>query len=276
VNLPSQYRCTQLRLSPDEQWVALEVLDLQASSYDIWLLELATARVTKFTTDAANERDPVFSKDGRRIAFTSDRNGTRDIYEKEVGGREDSPLMRSANDKYLEDWPASDLLVFRISEGFGGLFRLGAAEPERLLPASDYRRDEFNVSPNGEWIAFNTEESGNYEVKVASFPAFRNQTAVSAGGGSVARWRKNGEEIFYLTMSGELMATRIKHDSNDGALQVAAPEVLTQTRINVSGGRDQYAASGDGQRFLLLETVESQPVPPITVITNWHSLLKPD
>jgi Tol biopolymer transport system component len=275
VSLAPQFRCTQVRLSPDEKWAALEILDLQTNTYDIWLLELGAGRINKFTTNPANERDPVFSPDGRRIAFTTDRNGVRDLYEKEIGANDESALLESPDDKYLEDSPTTGSLVFRIREGFGGLFQLSGGKPTQLLPPADHRRDEFNLSPDRKWIAFNTEESGNYEVKVASFPDLKNQRAVSSGGGAAPRWRKDGGEIFYLSMSGDLMAARVSPAPDDGTLQISAPDVVTRTRINVSGGRDQYAVSGDGQRFLLLETSVSEKVPPITLVTNWQSLLQP-
>jgi serine/threonine protein kinase len=271
VRLPADHRYTQIRLSPNEEWAALEVLDRKTNNYDIWLLELATRRLSKFTTGPGSERDPVFSPGGRWLGFTSDRNGSRDLFKKEIGGIEEVQVFPSQKDKYLETWAAdADSVIFRINDGFDGIFRLVNGTPTQLLPPADFRRDEFSLSEDGKWVAFNTEESGNYEVMVASFPGLKSQRPVSIGGGAVPRWRKDGEEIFYLSMSGELMAAQIKKGDPP---EVGIPQLLLRTRINVSGGRDQYAVSGDGQRFLLMETSELDPVPPITVTTNWNSLL---
>ena len=87
----------------------------------------------------------------------------------------------------------------------------------------------------------------------------------------MARWRSDGKELFYLALDGKLMAVDVRIGS---VIETSVPRLLFQTRIAVSGGTDQYAVTGDGKRFLLLEPLESQTVPPITVITNWTSLLK--
>jgi eukaryotic-like serine/threonine-protein kinase len=166
-------------------------------------------------------------------------------------------------------------ILFRNTiDGSGGLFVMpleGDPKPVQLLSRALFRRDEFNLSPNGRWVAYNSEESGRWEVWIASFPEFRNQRQVSKAGGAEPRWRKDGKELFFLALDGKLMAV----DLNVGStIEPELPKVLFQTKIAVTGSTDQYAVTGDGTRFLIPERLESQTVAPITVLTNWTSLLK--
>jgi eukaryotic-like serine/threonine-protein kinase len=131
-------------------------------------------------------------------------------------------------------------------------------------------KDAFRVSPDGRWAAYNSDETGRWEVYIAAFPSFTRKRQVSNAGGVQGYWRKDGRELFYLSLEGKLVSVPV----NPGAaLEAGMPKELFPTRVPVNPTWDQFAAAGDGQRFLLLESVESDPK-PFTIVMNWLSAVK--
>ncbi len=117
--------------------------------------------------------------------------------------------------------------------------------------------------------AANSAESGRWDVYVASFPEFGDKQLVSVSGGVQALWREDGQELFYLSLDGQLMATEIELGS---PLEIGTPRPLFPTKVDVHPMLDQYCVSGDGQRFLVLES--SEVANDITVVLNWFEELK--
>lgn len=194
---------------------------------------------------------------------------------KTVGGSQEELLFGSDEPKYLEDWSRDGrTLVFRVVAGtpIYTLSLTGERKASKLFE-SPFSKDEVQLSPDGRWVSFNSDDSGRVEVYVASFPAFTGKRQVSNAGGAQARWRKDGRELFYLSLDGKMMSV----DPKLGAtLESGVPKVLFQTRISVLPGIDQYSPTADGQRFLLLEPLEltgARPT-PITVVLDWTATLK--
>jgi len=133
-----------------------------------------------------------------------------------------------------------------------------------------YVAGEGQFSPDSKWIAFQSNESGSYEIFVQPFPGPGEKHQVSAGGGVQARWRADGRELFYLAPDNRLMAVPINFDSPDGAPAIGSPLSLFAARLS---GTPQgltvrsYGVSRDGQRFLMDVPVETSL--PVTVILNW-------
>lgn len=142
-----------------------------------------------------------------------------------------------------------------------------------LLSAAPDVIDNACFSPDGRWVAYASTESGQAEIRVASFPEFRNIRQVSAGGGVEPRWRGDGKELFYITSYGQLMAVGV---SDTGSmLDTTAPRKLFATRVSTGiPGSSHYAVSADGSRFLVLSPIEDNRATPITVVLNWTSMLK--
>jgi hypothetical protein len=145
----------------------------------------------------------------------------------------------------------------------------GNRKPVALMK-SEFAKDEPHVSPDGRWIAYNTTESGRWEVYVAAFPGFTAKRQVSNNGGAQALWRKDGKELFYLSPDGKLMAVDVKAGVT---IETGPPKALFQTPLVVSPVDDQYCVTADGQRFLLGEPV-GNAANPITVVLNWTAGLK--
>jgi len=147
---------------------------------------------------------------------------------------------------------------------------VGPREPHRLIESS-YAKDEPHFSPDGHWIAYNSNESGASEVYVASFPAADSQRQVSLGGGGVPWWRADGRELFYMSRDGKLMSVPVKPGQ---PAEFGVPTALFQTPLTspllISA---EYVVAGNGQRFLLAVPVGTTTT-SITVALDWIKLLQ--
>jgi Tol biopolymer transport system component len=128
-------------------------------------------------------------------------------------------------------------------------------------------------SPDGRWIAYQSDESGRSEIYVRQFPGPGGRWQVSTSGGSEPWWSADGQEIFYLDGGEgiENMASVAVRAAD--VFTAALPEVLFRARLCQSGQRNRYVVASDGQRFLMVSPVESQTIPPMTVVLNWDAAL---
>ena len=239
----------------------------------------------RFTFDAALDRTPIWSPDGRRIAFESNRTGTRDLYLKAAGGAgAEERLLASPQDKLATDWSADGrfLLYYSVDPQTNRDLWVVPIEGDRtpwvfLKTPFDERQGTF--SPDGRWVAYQSNESGRNEIYIRPFagpeasgaaaPAAGGQWQVSTAGGIYPRWRRDGKELFYIGPTGTLMAASIT--VTGATLAPGAPASLFPTRI-VGGGADagqgrQYDVTRDG-RFLI-NTVLDEAAAPITLLLNW-------
>ncbi len=270
---------SQIVLSPDQERVAVERRSTGLAEgplffADIWLLELSSGIFSRFTFHPDREADPIWSPDGKRVAFASYRNGLAGLFQKSFGGSEVEELFRSEEAYFPEAWSKDgDIILFSWNPESGNsvyALRLGEDEEPRLLLEDRFHKDEFHVSPDQRWISYNSDQTGRSEVYVASFPDFSETQQVSRDGGCQALWRGDGKELFYLQLDGKMMSVEVKVGST---LETGISKVLFQTGVNVHFGFDQYCVTGDGQRFLLIEPVEGD-AEPIHVVLNWFEELK--
>jgi DNA-binding winged helix-turn-helix (wHTH) protein/Tol biopolymer transport system component len=252
-------------LSPDERYL------LAGSGTDVWLVDLergATTRVVPGNT-------PLLSPDAAQIAFTSGRiEGVSDVYVRSTSGSaEDQLLLSSKENKIVNDWSKDGRYLVYASTNAATKMDLwmmqttGDRRPTPLL-VTPFNEFQAQISPDGHWIAYASDESGTWEVYVQSFPVLGAKRAVSTGGGSEPQWRPDGRELFYLTADGTLMSVEVRSGE---ALQVSRPTALFRTSVPISGEmntrRNHYAATRDGQRFLVSSASEAQSA--ITVLVNW-------
>jgi hypothetical protein len=130
------------------------------------------------------------------------------------------------------------------------------------------------ISPDGKWIAYSSDERGQQQVYVQPFPGGGGKYQVSTTGGGNPRWRRDGKELFYISADGKMMVVEVKAGST---FEPGAPKPLFDTRVRFVVGSlwliDNYVVSGDGQRFLINDFAETS-APPITVVLNWTADLK--
>ena len=136
---------------------------------------------------------------------------------------------------------------------------------------ADFTSDEPCVSPDGRWIAFNSLESGRWEVYIAAFPGFTDKRQVSNSGGGQARWRADGKELYYLSLDAKMMAMDVRTESG---LETSVPRQLFETHARANPFLAEYGVTAEGQRFLVVDVVKEAPT-PITVVVDWPALLPP-
>jgi Tol biopolymer transport system component len=240
---------------------------------DIWLFDLARGGKSRFTFDPADDINSVWSKDGGRIFFTSDRKGQRDIFQKKVNAAEDEELIFASSEaKNVEDLsPDGRLLIYNTNSG--GLWLLpleGERNPKPFLKTQFSERMAV-ISPDGRWVAYCSDESGRDEIYVATFPQLSGKWQASVDGGIEPQWRGDGKELFFTNATRKLMAVEVKPGS--GAFEAKAPKLLFETQLITPPNRNRYVVTGDGQRFLVITRLENTRA-PISVVVNWLAELK--
>jgi eukaryotic-like serine/threonine-protein kinase len=235
----------------------------------LWILELASGIFSRLTFNPAGDYNPVWSPDGHELVFSSTYNGYQDLHRKTLGGGEEEVVYHSAIDKGPYNWSKDGTILFISGMDFHQISLNGDRRPTPVLKSS-FGKDLAAVSPDGHWVAYESTESGRWEVYVAAFPSFSNKRQVSSGGGCQPLWRKDGKELFYLTLDGNLSAVSVNAGSN---VQSGAPRVLFQPPVRVNPNQTEYCAIGDGKRFIFREPIDAS-AEPITVMLNWNAGLK--
>ena len=271
VGSPGEY--AEIELSPDGKQVAFD----RGSPSNVLVLDmeknLASLLTTSTSADRAANGRPVWSPDGRTIAFSSNREGTRNFYERAVDlVGEDKLLLKGDPPKILGDWSRDGKYMAYASEGDIWAIPLsGRNEPVRLTQ-TPFNETFPRISPDGRWVAYTANESREQlQVYIQSFPKPGPRKQVSRSGGNAVRWSRDSKEIFYIEPGSTLMSVSVKADGP--SLEVGAPVPLFNTRLQFTGGRD-YDVSADG-RFLMATAFSEQSAPvPITVILNWAAGVK--
>jgi serine/threonine protein kinase/Tol biopolymer transport system component len=267
-------------LSPDEKRVAFGHVEPNGGNSDIWLMELARGTPTRFTFGQRDSITPIWSPDGSRVVFSSDRDGLMNLYQRAASGTgNDEALLKSDNHKLCNDWSLDGKLILYSAypKSNGDLWVLPLSGEQKPFP---FLQTEFNevqgrFSPDGKWIAYASDESGTWQVYVQSFPSPGGKWQVSTNGGAQPQWRRDAKELFYLSADRKLMAVDIK--GNGSTFEAGVPQALFELRlqtIGLPGPRNFYVAAADGQRFLVVSAPEERISTPTTVVLNWTAGLQ--
>ncbi|MEP6707320.1 MAG: protein kinase [Pyrinomonadaceae bacterium] len=268
---------SNLRLSPDGKRLTVNITDPQTGLSDIWLYEVARGLKTRFTFDPSEERGAVWSPDGSRIVFASNRKGNFDLYQKatSVVGSEELLLESNAN-KFASSFSPDGRFLLHSTADPKAKLDLWVLPLEGDRKPFPYLTTEFaetagQFSPNGRWIAYSSDESGRNEIYVAPFPSPVGKRQISTAGGSAPKWRGDGKEIFYRAAENKLMAVEVNGEG--ASLEVGAVWALFEARPGGPG--NVYDVTADGQRFLVNTALEQKaPSAPITLVINWTADLK--
>jgi Tol biopolymer transport system component len=264
-----------LYLSPDEKRVAAAVSDTQTGARDISLLEIATGIPTRFTFNVSEDFLPVWSPDGTRIVFTSDREGTGNLYQKAASGAGNEELLFKSNErKWPGDWSRDGRFLIctnrspTTKDDLWVLPMTGDQKPFLYLQ-SPVNEDHPRFSPDGHFVAYTSDEHGRWEVYVQTFPASGGKWIVSTNGGAQPRWRRDGKELFFIAPDRMMMAVDVKLEGS--VFEAGVPKVLFQTNVvSYPNPRNVYDVSADGQRFIIITPPEETSSTPITVVANWR------
>lgn len=273
IGPPDERGLNAPELSPDGRRVAVH--RTEQGNTDVWLLD--GIRASRFTFDANIDRFASWSPDGNRIAFSSNRKGTFDLYQKPASGAGNEELLvESPRLKTPSDWsPDGRFLLYGVADdpktGFD-LWLLPMQGDRKPFPFLNQTYEERigQFSPDGRWVAYVSNQSGRHEIYVRPFPGPGGQWQISTAGGISPRWRADGKELFYIAPDAKLMAVPIAIGGS--SLEPGTPVALFQTRIVFGGtetyNREQFDVAPDG-RFLINVTTDDVASSPITLLLNW-------
>jgi Tol biopolymer transport system component len=249
-------------LSPDQRRAAVVVG--AAGARDTWIMDLSSGVLTRLTMDSKSSyyMGP-WSPDSQRLAVNRYLIGG--ITELTVASGKSRVLVPDA--LYAEDWSPDSNFLLCVDTGSHRLFSvaLDGSKPRSILD-TDYRKREFRFAPDGRSVAYSSEESGQFEIFVASFPSFAEKRQISSGGGTTPFWRKDGREIFYVSAERRLMSADI---SAGPTIEVGIPKPLFELPprdLDVGVG---IAPAGDGKKFLAVESGPENKQEQIMVVLNW-------
>jgi eukaryotic-like serine/threonine-protein kinase len=264
------------RLAPDGKRVAIQRRDPQLTNSDIWVIDLQRNLPTRLTSHPGPDILPIWSPDGSRIVFQTDRTRGPHLYQKAASGVGDEELLLKGASAPT-DWSLDGRFILyspiidRTRQEVWALPLPVGPPPYQLLNAPfDVRQAQ--ISPDGHWLAYVSDESGSYEIYVQPFTAEGklggDKKRISISGGSHPRFRRDGQELFYVATDGQMMAVKI----NTGTFET--PKALFKTRLltGIIQTGIEYDVTADGQRFLI-GTQVGEPT-PVSVILNWMAGLK--
>ncbi len=279
VGEPGEY--LYFRLSPNGHRVVIS--RAKSGGRDLWLLETNRGVTNRFTSTPGNKAFSIWSPDGQTIVFGS--GFPLNLFRKAVGGGGDEQrVTQSSNVQWPEDWShdGRSLLYTEIGAGTGadlwflpvtpdGKVSPGAKPRPYLRTQFDEWSGRFSPEPDAHWVAYQSDESGRYEIYVDAFPEAHNRVRISTGGGQFPEWSRDGRELFYLSPDLKLMQVSLKR--GPGSIEPSTPRELFALPI-ANVGYGPYAVAPDGRRFVVRATPERQVSQPLILIVNWPALMK--
>jgi eukaryotic-like serine/threonine-protein kinase len=242
---------------------------------DLWMLDVDRGVPSRFTSRSGLNICPVWSPDSRTILFTSD--APPHLFRKDASGADgEQRLTQSSNAQFAMDWSRDGRFILYeediAPDNRRSLWILSVA-PDDAKPRP-YRRTAFNecmgrFSPDTRWVAFQSDETGRYEVYIDTFPEPRGKVRISTGGGVLPEWGVDGRELFYISPDSMLMSVSLKLGT--GSLGPTPPRALFPLLV-MDTDVSPYDIAHDGQGFVVLEAAE-HAAQPLTVIVNWPALV---
>jgi Tol biopolymer transport system component len=252
---------------------------------DIWLVETERGRVTRFTSDPRDDAHPAWSPDGKYIVFASSRKGVGhfDLYRKPATGSlgTEEVLLESPEYKlWPHVSPDGRFVIYQSMDPKTMKYdiwalRLDSDQKPFVVVGTEFDERHARFSPDGKWIAYESDESGRFEIYVQPFPGHMNKFGpISTNGGAQVQWRGDGKALYYLGLDNRLMAVPIRFSSDGRTADFESPVPLFTTRIfgGAVQANPQYTVSRDGMRFLV-HNIADEATSPITVLLNLR--LKP-
>jgi eukaryotic-like serine/threonine-protein kinase len=264
-------------LSPDGKQIAFNRVDPQGGGGDIWIEDVSRRVLTRLTTDRSYDWIPVWSPDGSRIAFASNRDVSMDLYEKAVRTSEpERQILKSGKHKRPSDWSRDgQFLLFQQEEPGRGwdVWALPMTGNRKPFPVvqSDFNETSAVLSPNGKWLAYASDEAGSWQVYVQAFSADAGLATparwrISADGGIQPRWRADGNELVYVTQDGRIVGVAV---STGKAFEAGATTPLFDSDARFEFDGNDYDVTPDGKRLVMARAAEGGNPTPLTLILNW-------
>jgi serine/threonine-protein kinase len=272
------------RLSPDGKRLSLTVL--RNNNWDIWVYDIERGVSTRLTFEDSAETEQIWSADGQYLIFSSDANGADNLYRKRSDGSGELERVTEADQaQWASSWSSDGRFVsYMTSTTALDLWTLpldGERKPELYL-STPFAEADGDFSPDGRWLAYDSNESGQTEVYVRPFPPGGGKWQVSDSGGAYPRWSRDGRELFYRTDDGIMVASV---EGVGDTLRAGKPRVALggsfrggSAGVALSGNTfADYEVSPDGQRFIVFPSVEDSGQidhPHVTLVTHWFDDLR--
>ncbi|MBI3110675.1 MAG: protein kinase, partial [Ignavibacteriales bacterium] len=261
------------RISPDGRKVIASVFEPRSRTQNLWVYDLARNARTRFTTGLATDFNPVWSPDGMRIAFYSNKDGMYRIYTRPADGVGiEETLVTSTKRIAPTDWSRDGrhIVYQQFNPVQSDIWVVPRSGEKKPLPFLQTQFEEFDArfSPDGRWIAYASNETGINEVYIRPFPGPGTSAKVSAAGGASPVWQRDGSELFYIDRENKLMSAEMR--IRGAGIEIGTIRALfTRTPV-----MSDYEPFPDGKRFLMNRNIEPKKTDPITIVVNWDAGLK--
>jgi eukaryotic-like serine/threonine-protein kinase len=267
------------RISPDGGRVVVYAAD---QMFDLWVWDVARLTLTRSTFMPGVDVHPVWTPDGRRLLFSSDRDGARNLYAQAADGTgaaerlTTSPNLQNAN----AITPDGTRLLFTETAPQTGddVMQVTVTGTHTVTPLVRTPAAERNgiVSPDGHWLAYDANDSGSFEIYVRPYPDVTSgRWQVSTGGGERPLWSRDGRELFYVSPTRALMRVGVERAASWAA---TTPTMMLKDGSVIAQGNNlgrNYDISLDGQRFLVVKPVNaSNASPQLVVVQHFDEMLK--
>jgi Tol biopolymer transport system component len=257
-------------LSRDDTALVVARADAQDGRFDLWIRDLVRGSESRLTSNGDN-RYPVLSADGTHIFFLSNRGDGGKVYKKLKNGTEPEEVVEAAG-RVPSDASSEYLFTGTSTDEKNGpdIWVLPLFGDRKSFPyvATEFQEAFARLSPNGRWLAYQSNASTRQDVYVESFPQHGGRWPVSTNGGRVPVWSRDGRELFYYGGDGKIMAVEIKPGEQ---FVWGTPKPLFEAAI---GNPTHFEVSKDGRRFLLPVPVEQADSGLMNVVLNWPEMLK--
>jgi eukaryotic-like serine/threonine-protein kinase len=276
-------------ISPDGRSVAFDRPSAPgaASGWDVWLTDLSRGTERRLTSDVSLNSSPFWSPTGDHIVFNSDRaGGVFNLYQRRIDAASDELLFKNGNWKGPNQWSRDGrFIVFSENDPNTKwdiwVLRVEGAADRTPVPFLRTQFNEFSgqISPDGHWMAYTSDESGQREIYVRPFPSGEGELRISISGGEQPRWRADGKELFFWQTDGKLMAVTVKTrpagPEAKSSLDPGVPQPLFEAEMSKApmDPMVQYDVTADGKRFLV-DLAGAGEAQPLNVIVNWDAGLK--
>jgi Tol biopolymer transport system component len=265
-------------LSPNGRQLAVTVRP-SSQHGDVWIKQLDRGPSMKLTLDGLDHYNPAWTPDGKRVTYTSNAQGYFDLWTKPADGSTAAALQFGEKlDLFNPRWsPDGTWLLFNSSRGainLGDIYgiRPGVDTAPVTLVSTRFSENDPEVSPNGRWMVYASDESGAFEIYVVPFPnTHGGKWLVSPHGGTEPHWAHSGNELFYRDGNGNLVAVRV---ITNPTFSIGRAVTLFSTRSYSSDFDPSYAVSSDDRRFLMIHPLTTGGFDKLIVVDNWFEELK--
>ena len=275
---PAVQRVAQL--SPDGRLVAAQVNDVSIGTHDLWIYDVARGLRTRFTFDPGEDVLPVWAPDSRTVYFASNAKGTAAVYRKAVEGAGEVELVFGSEDALQPTSVSPDgkiLLANRSSSTTASRSDILLLPLEPKGEARPFRATEFSeaaatFSPDGKWVAYTSQESGEFEIFVTPFPGPGRRWQVSPRSGVYPQWRADGRELVWIQMDGQLASAEVSAEGDTFRVGTVSP--LFRLVAPTPGGAT-FSLAPDGKRFLVAPQAVQKPGSLLTLVLGWPAAIEP-